>query len=106
MRTYNYIKRIIDRLTTMESNNAEFTLYNHLVDKQSCMGGFFAATIYADINRYSGEVATFSFDYWTHHLYIEGTANSKVTEAIKNAFRLFYPSWLKITDDTLIDEEE
>ena len=49
MKRYKYIRRIVDKLTSSDSNNEEFILYNHLVGKQSGMGGFFAATIYSDI---------------------------------------------------------
>ena len=54
MKRYKYIRRIVDKLTSSDSNNEEFTLYNHLVGKQSGMGGFFAATIgvglYSDVD--------------------------------------------------------
>lgn len=80
MKRYNYIRRIVDRLTSSDRNNEQFTLYNHLVEKQSGMGGFFAATIYSSTDRYSGEVADFSYDYWTHSLYIEDAENRKKVE--------------------------
>ena len=105
MKRYNYIKRIVDKLTSSENNNEEFTLYNHLVEKQSGTRGFFAATIYSSYDRYSGEVANFSFDYWTQELYIENAENRKVADAIINAFKSFYPGYLKITDDTLNEED-
>lgn len=37
MKRYKYIRRIVDRLTSSDSNNEEFILYNHLVGKQSGM---------------------------------------------------------------------
>lgn len=104
MKRYKYIRRIVDRLTSSDSNNEEFILYNHLVGKQSGMGGFFAATIYSGTDRYSGEVATFCFDYWTQKLYVEDAENRKVADAIINAFKSFYPDYLKIKDDTLKNE--
>lgn len=104
MKRYKYIKHIVDKLTSSENNDEEFTLYNHLVEKQSCMDGFFAATIYSSADRYSEEVATFSFDYWTHNLYVEDAENRKVADAIINAFKLSYPCYLKIIDDTLKNE--
>ena len=84
MKRYKYIKHIVDRLTSSDSNNEEFTLYNHLVGKQSGMGGFFAATIYSGTDRYSGEVADFR----------------KAADAIISAFKSIYPCCLKIIDDT------
>ena len=48
MKRYNYIRRIVDRLTNSVSNNEEFTLYNHLVEMQSGTDGFFAVTIYSN----------------------------------------------------------
>lgn len=100
MKRYKYIRRIVDRLTNSDSNNEEFTLYNHLVGKQSGMGGFFASTIYSGIDRYSGEVADFSYDYWTHSLYIEDAESRQAADAIISAFKSIYPYYLKIIDDT------
>ncbi len=105
MKRYNYIRRIVDRLTSSNSNNEEFTLYNHLVEKQSGMDGFFAVTIYSDPDRYSGEVAVFSFDYLTRSLYIEDAESRQMADAIISAFKTFYPDCLKIVDDTLKQED-
>lgn len=58
--------------------------------------GFFAATIYSSTDRYSGVVANFSYDYWTHSLYIENAENRKVADAIINAFKSFYPDEIEI----------
>lgn len=100
MKRYNYIRHLVDKLTSIESNNVEFTFYNHLVEKLSGTDGFFAVTIYSSTDRYSGEVANFSYDYWTHSLYIESAENRKVADAIIAAFKSFYPDYLKIVDDT------
>lgn len=105
MKRYNYIRRIVDRLTSSDSNNEEFTLYNHLVEKQNGMDGFFAVTIYSTSDRYSGEVAVFSFDYLTRSLYIEDAESRQMADAIIGAFKTFYPDYLKIIDDTLKQEE-
>lgn len=32
MKRYNYIRRLVDKLTSIESNNVELTFYNHLVE--------------------------------------------------------------------------
>lgn len=101
MKTYNFVRRIVNKAVNMPSDNETFILYNHLVDMQSCMAGFFAATIYHAIDRYSGELAIFSFDYWTKHLYIEEVQNAKIAEAIINSFQELYPDYLKISNDTL-----
>lgn len=100
MKRYKYIRHIVDKLINSDSNNEEFTLYNHLVGKQSGMGGFFAATIYSGTDRYSGEVADFSYDYWTHSLYIEDAESRQAADAIISAFKSIYPCYLKIIDDT------
>lgn len=105
MKRYKYIRHIVDRLTTSDSNNEEFTLYNHLVEKLSGMGGFFAATIYSGTDRYSGEVADFSYDYWTHSLYIEDAESRQAADAIISAFKKIYPDYLKIVDDTQKKED-
>lgn len=96
MKRYNYIRRLVDKLTSMESNNVEFTFYYHLVEKLSGTDGFFAVTIYSSADRYSGEVANFSYDYWTHSLYIESAENRKVADAIIAAFKSFYPDEIEI----------
>lgn len=100
MKRYKYIRRIVDKLTSSDCNNEEFTLYNHLVGTQSGMGGFFAATIYSGTDPYSGEVADFSYDYWTHSLYIETAESRQAADAIISAFKSIYPCYLKILDDT------
>lgn len=105
MKKYKYIKRIVDKLTSSDCNNEEFSLYNHLVEKQSGMRGFFAVTIYSSTDRYSGEVANFSYDYWTHSLYIEDAESRKAADAIIRAFKSIYPCCLKIVDDTQKEED-
>lgn len=105
MKRYNYIRRLVDKLTSMESNNVEFTFYNHLVEKLSGTDGFFAVTIYSSADRYSGEVANFSYDYWTHSLYIESAESRQAADAIINAFKSIYPCYLKIIDDTQKEQD-
>ena len=100
MKRYNYIRHLVDKPTSMESNNVKFTFYNHLVEKLSGTDGFFAATIYSGTDRYSGEVADFSYDYWTHSLYIEDAESRQAADAIISAFKSIYPCYLKIIDDT------
>lgn len=100
MKRYNYIRCLVDKLTSIESDNVEFTFYNHLVEKLSGTDGFFAATIYSGTDRYSGEVADFSYDYWTHSLYIEDAESRQAADAIIQAFKAIYPCCLKIIDDT------
>ena len=94
MARLNYIKNLIDIVTTATSDNCQF------VEMQSCMRGFFAATIYRTKDRYEGELATFSFDYWRKHLYIEQSDSTPLTEAITSAFRGIYGNNLTIAIDT------
>ena len=56
MARLNYIKTLIDKVTMATSDNCQFVCYGHLVEMQSCMGGFFAATIYRTKDRYEGEL--------------------------------------------------
>lgn len=100
MARLNYIKNLIDIVTTATSDNCQFVYYGHLVEMQSCMRGFFAATIYRTKDRYEGELATFSFDYWRKHLYIEQSDSTPPTEAITSAFRGIYGNNLTIAIDT------
>ena len=67
---YNYIHRLIDRITKSgQSNNDSFTYYGHLVALQSGTRGYVSVTLYKAGNRYGGELADFSFDYWTLELH-------------------------------------
>lgn len=34
-KTYKFIEKLIDKVTTSESNNMSFTCYGHLVEQQS-----------------------------------------------------------------------
>lgn len=87
---YNYIHRLVDKVSTSPSNNMEFCYYGHLVSLQSGTSGYVAVTVYNTSDRYSGELACFSFDYWTHELYIEYTEDDRLLEAIVQAYRDIY----------------
>lgn len=88
---YNYINRLIGRITTAsQSNNDSFTYYGHLVELQSGTNGYVSVTLYKTKSRYDGELADFSFDYWTLELHFVSTVGKALTENITNAFRCFY----------------
>ena len=87
---YNYINRLVEKITTSPSNNMEFCCYGHLVCLQSCMGGYVAVTLYNTTDRYSGELADFDFDYWTHKLHVEYAENDRLFRAIEKAFKGIY----------------
>lgn len=79
--TYNYINRLIDRITKYgQSNNDSFTFYRHLVELQSSTSGYVSVTLYKTDDRYGGELADFSFDYWTLELHFVGTVGKVLTE--------------------------
>lgn len=65
---YNYINRLVEKITTSPSNNMEFCYYGHLVSLQSGTTDYVDVTVYNTTDRYSGETADFSFDYWTKEL--------------------------------------
>lgn len=106
--TYNYIKRLIDRITTVsQSNNDSFTYYRHLVELQSGTNGYVSVTLYKTENRYEGELADFSFDYWTLELHFVCTVGKNLTESIINAFRCFYaPRTIRVSYDEYEYEDE
>lgn len=87
---YNYIRKLVDKITTSSSNNIEFCCYGHLVTLESGLPGYVAVTLYSTIDRYSGELADFSFDYRTHELYVEYTDSEDLFDAIVRAFQGIY----------------
>ena len=105
-RGLRYLYRIVNRCTTAETNNDEFCLYGHLVVMQSGQDGFFAATIYKTTDRYSGEIACFSFDYWTMKLYVEEAETADIAINIERAFTEIYGTRLRISSDWVKIREE
>lgn len=106
--TYNYIKRLIDRITTVsQPNNDSFTYYRHFVELQSGTSGYVTVILYKTENRYEGELADFSFDYWTLELRFVCTVGKKLTESIINAFRCLYaPRTIRVSYDEYEYEDE
>lgn len=106
--THNYINRLIDRITTVsQSNNDCFTYYRHLVELQSGTNGYVSVTLYKTDDRYGGELADFSFDYWTLQLHFVSTVGKSMTEKIINAFRHFYaPRKISVSYDENKYEDE
>lgn len=89
-RRYNYIHRLADKITASPSNNMEFCCYGHLISLESGMSDYVSVTVYHTTDRYSGELADFSFDYQTHELYVEYTEDERLFDAIVRAFRDIY----------------
>lgn len=105
---YNYIEKLIDRITKPgRSNNGSFTCYRHLVELQSGTDGYVSVTLYKTGNRYDGELADFSFDYWTLELHFASTVGKALTESIISAFRHFYaPRKIRVSYDEHEYEDE
>lgn len=100
---YGYIRKLIDKVTTSPSNNISFPYYRHLVELTSGTRGYVSVTIYNTEDRYEGEMADFSFDYWTKELHIWFGESDTLIEKIISAFRSIYQSHhVKVS----IDEEE
>ena len=106
--THNYINRLIGRITTVsQSNNDCFTYYGHLVELQSGTRDYVSVTLYKTDDRYGGELADFSFDYWTFQLHFVSTVGKSMTEKIINAFRHFYaPRKISVSYDENEYEDE
>lgn len=97
MRT-KYITRLIGRITaSSQSNNDSFDFYGHHIDLQSGTTDYVSATIYRTNDPYSGEIADFSFDYWTKELCIEYAESEEISKAIATAFRNIY-GHITVTD--------
>lgn len=75
---YKYIHRLVEKITTSPSNNMEFNCYGHLVHLESETDCYVSVAVYHTTDRYSGELADFSFDYWTHELYVEYAGRAPV----------------------------
>ena len=81
--------------------------YRHLVELQSGTNGYVSVTLYKTGNRYDGELADFSFDYWTLELHFVSTVGKAMTESIINAFRRFYtPRNIRVSYDKYEYEDE
>ncbi len=100
MRT-SYINRLIGRVTSSsQPSNDSFVFYGRLVVLQSGTPDYVGVTIYHTDDRYSGEVADFSFDFLTKELYIGYAESEAISEAIIKAFRGIYGHINVITEDT------
>ena len=44
-KTYKFIEKLIDKVTTSKSNNTEFVCYGHLVELLSCTEDYVSVTI-------------------------------------------------------------
>lgn len=90
---YKFIKRLIDRITSVnQSNNDCFTYFGHYVSLQSGTVDYVAVTICRNCDMYSGSIAEFTFDFWTKKLHIEYADNDSMEEAIIKAFKSLYHS--------------
>lgn len=89
-KTYKFINKLINKVTTSKSNNMYFTYCGHLVELSSGTKDYVSATIYNTDDRYEGEIADFSYDYWTHKLHFRYSECKVLTERIINAFKTLY----------------
>ena len=85
---YNWLARLIDRITRSEqSNNDYFIYYGHRVTLQSGTRDYMSVNISS--MDYS-EQTDFAFDYWTRELDFTGYASYDERDAIIKAFRGIY----------------
>ena len=85
---YNWLARLIDRITKKEQpNNDYFEYYNHLVTLQSGTRDF--VDVYISDRDYCNQI-NFSFDYWTYDLAFFSYNDYDERDAIIKAFRKFY----------------
>lgn len=95
---YKYVEKLVGRITSSsQPNNAEFDYYGHLVTVSSGCADYFAVTVYRTTDRYSGEVADFSFEYaWTPSLFVEFAESDEMEAAIIQGFRNIYGKRLSV----------
>ena len=85
---YNWLARLIDRITRSEqSNNDYFTYYGRRITLQSGTRDYVSVNISS--MDYS-EQTDFAFDYWTRDLDFTGYADYDERDAIIKAFRGIY----------------
>ncbi len=106
-KTYKFIEKLIDKVTTSKSNNTEFVCYGHLVELLSCTEDCVSVTIYNTYDRYEGEMAYFDFDYLTKELHFISSEGKALTEKIIVTFRMFYsPRRIRVSYDEVEYEDE
>ena len=101
---YNYIHRLVEKITTSPSNNMEFCYYGHLVSLQSGTTDYVDVTVYntaGPIFRAKRLVST--LDYWTKELDIGYTESDRLFDVIVQAFQRIYG---KRNVSVIIEEEE
>ncbi len=97
----NYINRLIGRVTSSsQPNNDNFVYYGRMIELQSGTPDYVNVTIHHNADRYSGEVADFSFDFMAKELYIVYVESRTISEAVIKAFRGIYRSVRVITYDS------
>lgn len=102
--TYKWVNRLVDKITRMNSPvNNEFIFYGHRIIQLSGVADETSVTILETDNRYSPELADFSFDFWTKELHFEGYIDYNFRDAIVKAFVTFYNSI--IVSDGFIEDE-
>lgn len=89
-KTYKFIEKLIDKVTTSKSNNTEFVCYGHLVELLSGTEDYVSVTIYNTDDRYGEGMADFDFDYLTKELHFISSEGKALTEKIIAIFRMFY----------------
>ena len=105
-KTYKFIEKLIDKVTTSKSNNTEFVCYGHLVELLSGTEDYVSVTIYNTDDRYGGGMADFDFDYLTKELHFVSSEGKALTEKIIATFRMFYsPRRIRVSYDELEYEE-
>lgn len=106
-KTYKFIEKLIDKVTTSESNNMEFVCYRHLVELLSGTEDYVSVTIYNTDDRYGGEMADFNFDYLTKELHFISSEGKALTKKIIATFRMLYsPRRIRVSYDELEYEDE
>ena len=89
-KTYNNIKRLIDKLTrTEQSLNDTFNYYEFKVIIQSGTNGYFNADVSLKEDNHC-YIASFSFDYWTKEVHISDAVNDNVIMNIIEGFDILY----------------
>lgn len=91
LKSQKYIYRLIRRIAHKEQSiNDSFYYYGHFVNLQSGTPDYVDVTIYQTNDPYQGELASFSFDFWTKELYFSNPVSDRLADLILDAFKQLY----------------
>lgn len=104
-RTYNYIERLVNRITRKsQSLNDSFTYYRRKVTLQSCMRNFCVVIITEVDDRGFGNTLEFDVDFDTKKVHFQSTQCRRMTLKVVDALAAIYED-IRISYDPQYKDE-